>query len=555
MGVFSGRAKAAKYSAPRSITAAAAPVRLRNRSELEQIRQRNSTSHAWQREAWQVYRNLGEVSFAFNVVANALSRVRIHAAVNLNPDEPPTEITDAVSVEKSDGEQLGAPGGIDPALAIRAREFMAQLNQGSGVSSLLKSYALNQQVAGECYLCLFDDKWTIRSTFELLVDPGGLMRVQPSVTVGQQGMPRELPASATVARMWSADPMYSADPDCSLRPVLFLCEQLILLNRMINNTVRSRMNAGILKVAASIVAASRTPGAEGNVDDPDGAEELSPFEVDLHAAMTAPIADDSASAGVVPLVATVPDELVGPGIEWVQLSRDVDEHMIAYAENVLQRILQGINVPKDIITGFQNVRFSNAAHTSEDLFKQSVEPLALSFVDAITEIFLRPLLQADALVKGWDKDQVAKIVCWYDPSEIVTRPDRGADADAGWDRGALSDDAWRQAHGFSAQDAPSEDEVAKRALFRTAQLPPNLVDFAARKLYPEVFQGAGPLVTQSQAGMGQAATAPLHSNGNAPNGQQPGTRNPANQFHVKPAGTDDQEPSPNGVLPPRATAP
>jgi hypothetical protein len=518
---------------------------------LEQIRQRNSTSHAWQREAWQVYRNLGEVAFAFNVVSNALSRVRVHAAVNLNPDEPPTEITDAVKLDTPGGGQVGAPGGIDAALAVRARELLAQLNSGMGMSSLLKAYGLNMQVAGECYLCLFDDRWSIRSTFELLVDPGGLMRLQPSVTIGSSGLPRELPMGATVARMWAQDPMYSADPDCSLRPVLFLCEQLILLNRMINNTVRSRMNAGILKVAASIIDASRTPGTEGNVDD-NGVEEMSPFEADLHAVMTQPIADDSASGGVIPMVATVPDALVGEGIQWLSLSRDVDEHMIAYADNVLQRILQGINVPKDIVTGYSNIRYSNAAHTSDDLYKQSVEPLALSFVDAVTEIFLQPLLRADAEAKGWDLEQVKKIVVWYDPSEIVTRPDRGADADAGWDRGALSDDAWRKAHGFSAEDAPSEDEVASRALFRAAQLPPNLIDFVARKLYPDLFQGAGPLVTKTQAGMSEAdaATTPLRPNMPTMNSQ---TRNPVNEFKGAPAGSDDQTPSPNGVLPPRAT--
>jgi hypothetical protein len=545
VALFGGKAKPAKFSAPRAITAAAAPVRLHDKPELEKLRLRNATAHAWQREAWRVYDALGEVNFACNLVGNALSRVRIHAAVAVNPDEPPVEVTDGSSIEV-DGAVLGAKGGIDPRLATRARELVAQLDKGQGIPSMLKAYALNQQVAGECYLTLINQKWSIKSTFELLVDPGATMRLQPSMTT-QNALPEEIPAGSTVARMWTQHPMYSSDPDCQLRAVLFLCEQLILLNRMINNTVRSRMNAGILKVAASIVEASRTPGAEGNVDD-DGVEELSPFETDLHAVMTQPIADDAAAGGVIPMVAIIPDDLVGPGIEHLQLARDIDEHLIAYADNVLTRILHGLAVPKDSVTGFTQVRFSNAQQTSEDLYTQAVEPLALSFVDAITEIFLRPILRADAVAKGWDSEEVEKVVVWYDPSDVVTRPDRGADADAGWDRGALSDDAWRQAHAFSADDAPSVEERLMRLLVQNPQLPPNLIDFLARELLPAFFKGAPPLVTKAQAGMNEAeaATSPLakaraEQNGGTVN-QQP------SRF---PAGSRDQDVPPGGTLPPR----
>jgi hypothetical protein len=546
VALFGGKAKPAKFSAPRPITAAAAPVRLRDKSELEKLRLRNATAHAWQREAWRVYDALGEVNFACNLVGNALSRVRIHAAVAVNPDEPPVEVTDGSSIEV-DGTVLGAKGGIDPRLATRARELVAQLDKGQGIPSMLKAYALNQQVAGECYLTLINQKWSIKSTFELLVDPGATMRLQPSMTT-QNALPEEIPAGSTVARMWTQHPMYSSDPDCQLRAVLFLCEQLILLNRMINNTVRSRMNAGILKVAASIVEASRTPGAEGNVDD-DGVEELSPFETDLHAVMTQPIADDAAAGGVIPMVAIIPDDLVGPGIEHLQLARDIDEHLIAYADNVLTRILHGLAVPKDSVTGFTQVRFSNAQQTSEDLYTQAVEPLALSFVDAITEIFLRPILRADAVAKGWDPEEVEKVVVWYDPSDVVTRPDRGADADAGWDRGALSDDAWRQAHAFSADDAPSVEERLMRLLVQNPQLPPNLVDYLARELLPAYFKGAPPLVTKAQAGMNEAeaATSPLAKARAQQNGGGTVNQRPS-QF---PAGSQDQDVPPGGTLPPR----
>ena len=549
MAVFSGRAKPTKVNAPRAITSAATPVRLRNRSELETLRNRNALSHAWQMESWRVYNAVGEVSYAFNLVAAALSQVRIHPAVIVNPDEPPTEVTDASKLALPDGGEVGAKGGIDPRLAAKAREYLGNLNKGVGMASLLRSYALNKQIAGECYLCLVKDRWSIRSTFEIIVDPGGKMKHQPSAsTMG--GLPEDLPPKSSVYRMWTQHPQFSADPDCSVRPVLFLCEQLILLNRMMNNTIRSRMNAGILKVAASIIAASRTPGTEGNVDD-NGVEELSPFEVDLHAVMTQPVQDDQAGAAVIPMVAIVPDELVGPGIEWLSLARDIDEHLLKQSENVLLRILQGLAIPKDLITGYSAVRYSNATQVSEDVYKQSVEPLALAFVDDITDVYLRPLLRADAKVEGWDPEEVEKIVAWFDASAVTARPDRGADADAGWDRGALSDDAWRQAHSFNAEDAPSEDEVVMRAFLQKEQWPPNLIDYVARELLPQFFKGAGPLVTKQSVGMDEAnaATSPLKKAKTAV--QQPNPSQ-ANNFSQNPAGSNDQDVPPGGTLPPRA---
>jgi hypothetical protein len=455
-------------------------------------------------------------------------------------------------MELSEGKEVGARGGVDPRLALRARELMSKLNSGHGLPTLQRAYALNRLTAGECYLCLIEDEWSIKSTFELIVDSGGTMKLQPSITTGSIP-PRDLPQGSSVYRMWSPHPRFSGDPDAGLRSVLYLAEQLIRLNRMISNTIASRMNAGILQVATQIAEAARTPGTEDNInDDPATVPETDPFDTMIMNAMTQPVQDDQAGAAVIPVILKH-DHQYMDGVKWTSLARDIDQHMTLYAENLLGRILNGISIPKDAITGFQNVRYANAQQITQDTFTQSVEPLALAFCDDLTDIYLKPLLKADMVDAGWDPEQVDKIVVWYDPSEVVTRPDRGADADAGWDRGALSDDAWRRAHGFSADDAPSEEEKLQRMLVRAAQLPPNLVDYLARKLYPEYFEDAPPLVTQNQAGMAEAATAPLGAH--HPEGAAAG-RNPANQFRLRslpeqhPVSSTAQDEPPGGRLPP-----
>jgi len=529
-----GRAKPAPYSAARPLTAAAAKVRF-TKTELEITRQRSSMSHLWQGEAWRVYDNVGEVRYGFNLVAALMSRLRVHAAVVVNADEPPVEIGDASTLRDADGAVLaGHQTGIDPRLAERARELVGQLDTGAGLPAMQRAYALNDQVAGECYLACIDNQWSIRSNFELKVDAAGTVLLQPSLSTSALA-PRRLSRDTPVARFWTQHPMYSADPDCSLRSVLADCEELILLSRMSRNTIRSRMNAGLLYVPPAILEASRTPGAEGNVDQP-GAEEQYPFLTDLMTTMTQPVMDDQHGAAVVPMVFTGPEaESGGSGVQWISMARDIDEHLAARAETVLTRVLNGLDLPKDAITGYHQVRFSNGQLVDQNLYKQAVEPKALSWVDGLTKVFLQPLLRADAEVHGWDPEQVAKVVIWYDPSEIVTRPDRGADADAGFDRGALSDDAWRREHGFSASDAPSDEELIQRMLTSKTQLPPNLIDYVAREVFPTFFKSAPSLVTQAQAGMAgdKAATIPL--------GPTP------------PAALPAAEP-PGGTLPPRTAS-
>lgn len=509
----------APYNKVRVLTAAAAPVRLTSKSELEKIRQRNSMSHLWQAEAWRVYENIGEIRYAFNLVANTMSRIRLHAGVVVNPDEPPVEVKAATHISLSDGTNVGHMGGIDPRLAAKARSYVQALDKGQGMGALIKSYALNKQVAGEAYLACIDGKWSMRSNFELKVDPSGKMLLQPSLSTTALS-PRLLPKGTPIARLWTPHPMYSMDPDCSLRPVLANCEELILLERMIRSTVRSRMNAGILAVASEIVEAANTPGAEGNFDDP-GEVETEPFMTQLIETMTQPVLDDTTGAAVVPMVVTVPatspghDNLVQNGMKWIDMSRTVDEHLIVRAKDVLNRLLNGIDVPRHTVEGYVNARYATASLTDDSLYKQVIEPNTLDLVDGLTRVYLQPLLNADMAVEGWDPDEVEKIVVWYDPSEIMTRPDRGQDADAGFDRDVLSDDAWRGAHSFSATDAPSELELMERVLLKQS-LPPNLVDYAMREVFPHYFKGAPPLVTTAQAGM---ATAP--GSGSRVNGSKP----------------------------------
>jgi hypothetical protein len=165
-------------------------------------------------------------------------------------------------------------------------------------------------------------------------------------------------------------------------------------------------------------------------------------------------------------------------------------------------------VPKDVITGLANVKYSNALQIDETLYKTHIEPLMLLIADALTVVYLRPYL----LANGFAESDVDRIVVWYDPSAISTRNDRAADADAGFDKMAISLSTWRHAHGFSDADAPTPEELAIRMFFEKGMLSPELTEAALAALAPDMMtkiKGAqqansvGPLppeVTQALSG-------------------------------------------------------
>ena len=478
------------YSSPRAMTAAAARISLNDKGEVEHFKQRRAGGASdWQGEAWEYYDAIGEVKYAFNLVASVVSRIRLYAAAIDNPAETP------VSVRSSSY--------IDPRLAAAAERALSRLDSAyGGQAGLLRDAALNLSVSGECYLVQFPAKlgsgvvesWDIRSTDELQVDSKNSYMIIPrrdvtSASRGGNNNAIKLPNQAFVGRIWRAHPRYSEEADSSLRGLLDLCAELLLLNRTFRATARSRLNAGALYLPDGLSVA-----AQGDPDYPyDDENELNPgvtveeaedeFEDQLIDAMTTPIRDEDSASAVVPLIIRGPAEL-GDKIKQFKFERSFDPALAQRADRVLERILQGLDVPKDIVTGLANVKYSNALQIDEALYKAHIEPLMLLIADAITVVYLRPALVAS----GFTEEDVKKICVWYDPSQVATRNDRAADADSGFDRMAISMDTWRRAHGFTEADAPNSTEVALRLLIEKGVITPELTESMLSAVAPDVMK-------------------------------------------------------------------
>ena len=481
----------APYNAPRGITAAAAQLKIGDKTEAEHFKQRrNAGSSVWQTEAWEYYDAIGEIKYAFNLVASIVSRVRLYAAVVENASQAPSPIQVASSQ-------------VDQRLIDAAERALMRLDSAyGGQAGLLRDAALNLQVTGECYLVQIparlasgtQESWDVRSVDELNVSTKGDYFITPrrelkannGGSMSKSGV-ISVPKNSFVGRIWKAHPRYSEESDSSLRGILDLCAELLLLNRTFRATARSRLNAGALYLPDGLsVAAAPDPDypydEEGYSDQYNPEEAADDFEDQLMDAMTTPIKDEDSASAVVPLIIRGPAEL-GDKIKQFKFERSFDPALAARSDRVLERILQGLDVPKDIVTGLANVKYSNALQIDESLYKAHIEPLMLLIADALTVVYLRPYLKAN----GFSETEVDKLVVWFDPTAVATRNDRAQDADTGFEKMAVSFETWRRTHGFSESEAPSPTEVALRLLVEKGQITPELTEAMLGVVAPDVI--------------------------------------------------------------------
>lgn len=549
------------YNSIRPLTAAATRVNLKDKSEAEQFRHRQGSQIvAIQNAAWEYYDAISEVKYAFNLVASVVSRIRLYVAVIENPAESP------VPLDLSEK--------IDPDLADAARRMLERLDSAfGGQAGLLRDAALNLSVAGECFLVQVPERpgqglpetWDIRSIDELKVDAKGNYAIYPRRDIkpgnGGGSLPKgaiPLPSSSFMGRIWRPHPRFSEDPDTSMIGLLELCEELLLLNRTFRGSHRSRLNAGIFYVPDGLsTAAQPDPDlfADEEEDQPTPEDAADAFQEELLLAMSTPIEDETSAASVVPLLIRGPVDL-GKELKHITFTRPFDEAMVKREERVLERILQGLDVPKDTVTGLANVKYSNAVQIDESLYKAHIEPMLLLLADAFTSMYLRPALLKD----GWSQADVSRVTVWYDASAVATRNDRAADADSGYDKMAISADTWRRAHGFADQDAPTGKELIIRMLLEKGGVDPQLSEAIFRVLAPDLMdaaRGAGqagsvaPVPNEVNDILGGGTGAPAApAEGGVPDLAQPDNAPPVDPMEPTTPAAPEEQVAPGDDAPP-----
>lgn len=444
------------FNQVRPLTASAARVDISNEKDVEQTAKR-LRDDTWQTDSWEFYDLVGEVYFTANLIADVISRIRIYPAMIMDNSTVPTDIQRIDSIE---------PWVKD--LCANAVQILSTGN--GGISGLIRDAALNLFIAGEYYLVRepgkfstkSGEKWQVRSVSEIVPKKskkGSQFFIKERRNAPEEEMIAIPMTDNFVCRMWRNHPRFTDEADSSMRPLLELLDELLLLNKLARQAARRRLNAGILFVPDEI---DNIYEDDGDMDQDgatmaDGTGQSTSFEEEFLYSLTEPIKNEDSAASVQPLVIRGPKEL-GDMIKHIEINTTLDPTLMARQDKVLDRILAGLSVPKDSVTGLASVKYSNAVIVEESLYKAHIEPMMLMIVDQLSSQFLRPWLK----LQGVDDDVVENLTLWYDPSAITTKPSKAESATEGHQMGIISDEAWRRAHGFSEGDAPTDVQKAWR---------------------------------------------------------------------------------------------
>lgn len=531
---------ALNYNSPRALTASAVRLDMKNKKEIDSINKRRQQDK-WQEEAWEYYDLIGEIKYVANLIAAITSRVNLYVGYVERTSNVPTDIHDVEKLEedfKSDAEDI---------------LYLLESGNG-GTSGLLRSAALNMFVTGECWLvnepARFStgepSKYQIRSVQELTATNGRNAYV--AIKPRRDSKPSDfipLPTNGFASRIWRNHPRFSDEADSSIRGVLDLCDQLLVLDRAASASAKSRMNAGMLFVPDGLSNVTQTEGEmtpEGETTIITEMDES--FEEELIAGLVTPVEDISSAASLVPTVVRGPDDL-GEKIRYITFERSVDPQHNERAQRVLDRILSGLDVPKDVAAGMSNVKYSNAIIVEEQLYKAHIEPLVLMIVDCLTIGFLRPALRK----QGYSEDIVNRAVVWYDPSAITAKPSKAEAAVTLYQMKIIGAEAVLRANGFSPEDAPTDMERAQRMAEERAMISDAMSETLLSSIIPEELR------TQARE-QALAMSDPTSANAlQTALGGEPVAEAGAPGEPVAPAESDTIEPTSNEQAPPTLMEP
>lgn len=437
------------YNTSRPITASASHIETKNKRDLDK-QQAIIRQSQWQGYAWEYYDLIGQIHFSATIVSSLMSRLKLFPAYVTDDTDIPSHISrsDDASTE----------------LKASCRDALSLLSDApGGLSGMLRSASLNSFIVGEFYLIKYNatafngEYWRVHSSDEVVINNEGVFVVPFPGARNTDYIPV---TGKFIARIWNPHPRYSEIADSSMRSVIDDCEEYTILGRSVRATGRSKLNAGIMLIPDDLSASQPDDGETfDSQDDPDylapySEAESDTLEDDLMNQFIEPTTDDGSASSVAPLIVRGPSESL-KNISYMEVNRKFDAQQIDLYNQALNRILTGIDIPKDIVTGLADVKYANGVNVEDSLYTNHIEPLAMFICDGLTSSFLKPVLRA----WGHTEEEIRNVSLWFDASAITTKPDRTESSNFGYQNKLLSGKAWRRNNGYQEDDAPSPEEI------------------------------------------------------------------------------------------------
>jgi hypothetical protein len=434
-----------------------------------QVKQRRGFGkpEAWQDDAWDMFDLVGEQRFLATTLAGRLSQAKFYVGkLSDDPIEQPSPLDDDESLPARCFAYFGDSPQTRAQMVNRMGINLFLPGDGYFVGiprHLLPDYEGDGPDSNDPMVALDDLEWRMLSLNEV-----GRSQDDVTLRLGETKEEQVICSADEIflIRVWRPHPRYHWKADSPTHASLPVLRELVGLTMHISAQVDSRLaGAGILVVPAS---ARRSIAIAAGID-PDLEED--PFTEALIEAMMTAIRDRDSAAALVPLVITVPDDATGL-FQHITFSTPLDTEARNLRDEAIRRLALGQDAPPELLLGTGGMNHWGAWLVREDVVTTHIEPPLALIADAITSQFLWPVL----IEQGMDEAEAREYVVWYDVSHMVQRPNRLADAQALHAVDAISDDALREAGGFSEDDAPADMSRSVEMAITMAQANPALVD-------------------------------------------------------------------------------
>lgn len=423
---------------PRAVLAAAMPIEGKAGKQAWQ----NSTSDTqWQTTAWYYYDAVGELRFAHNWIANAVSRATLYAA-EIDPE------TGLVTGPTEDARAQAAASAI--------------LGGADDRPQLQSTMALHWQIPGETFVLVVPqsgqtpDRWLAMARTQMR-ERGGRWQFEDPLT----GVWTPLRSQDRVIRIWSPHPAKQAHADSAMRPGNTICQEIEKASQNIIARLDSRLAGnGIMWLPNEI----DFPTQDGEPADAQSFMKL------LMEASEAAIAEPGTAAAHVPIMAQIPGEWIAAmSGAHSDLSTAMDSAVTDLRKDALNRLGNTLDMSREIATGgMAEANHWTAWQIEEGTYKIHVEPFLLKLGMALTGEFFRPALAAMGVS---DPD---RFVLAWDITEVVARPDDTEDTKWLWDQRLVSADHVRSKFSVPDDAMPSDDELFLRRLEDAVNVAPTL---------------------------------------------------------------------------------
>jgi hypothetical protein len=319
------------------------------------------------------------------------------------------------------------------------------------------AYIIGETPVDQQGIPLPDDEWYVASTDELSFRSGGWF-------IDRGNGRRPLAEDRTVIiRVWNSHPRKKWQADSPVRAVLPVLRELRQLQRVSGQQMDSRLaGAGLLILPIGV----QFP--EPTMDSQRANPGADPLMLSLAENIMVPLEDPEDSSRLVPMTLRVPPEAVDK-VKLVTFASQLWAENTTLREACIRRLALGLDLPPEQLLGTASANHWGAWQIEESGVKLHVIPVLTTVVNAINSGYYEPALERQGL-------DAFRFTLWFDTSELVQRPNRGADAQWLYDHDQLSGEALRRETGFDDSDAPTTDEKLAKILAAVVLTNPELLN-------------------------------------------------------------------------------